>query len=189
MKIVPVRKARIFETIVDQIQRQILAGDMKPGDRLPNERDLAAQFGVSRASVREAIAALQLIGLVESRVGGGTYARRDVLGATISPFAKMLAAEIGQAGEPLEVRRMLEPQTAWFAAERATPENVAEIQLCLERQQARVAAGEVTVSEDEAFHLAIAKATNNRVLERLISIINDLLKPSRENPPRTTEDY
>ena len=189
MKIEPVRKARVFESIVEQIQKQILAGEMKPGDKLPNERDLAVRFGVSRASVREALAALQLMGLIESRVGGGTYAKRDVFEATITPIARMLAAEIDQAEEPLEVRRMLEPQTAWLAAERASPEDVAEIERCLEEQQARVAAGLPTISEDEAFHVAIARATKNRVLERLVMMINDLIKPSRLSPPRTTEDY
>ncbi len=189
MRIEPVKKARVFESIADQIQRQILAGELKPGDRLPNERDLAVRFGVSRASVREALAALQLMGLIESRVGGGTYARRDVLEATISPIARILAAEIDQAGEPLEVRMILEPQTAWLAAERATPEDVNEIERCLEEQQARVAAGQITVEQDEAFHLAVAKATRNRVLERLVGMINDLIKPSRLSPPRTTEDY
>jgi GntR family transcriptional regulator, transcriptional repressor for pyruvate dehydrogenase complex len=189
MKIEPVRKARVFESIVDQIQRQILAGELKPGDRLPNERDLAVRFGVSRASVREALAALQLMGLIESRVGGGTYARKDMLEATISPIARILAAEIDQAGEPLEVRRILEPQIAWLAAERATPEDLAELERCLEEQQSRVAAAQPTVEQDEMFHSAIAKATRNRVLEQLVGVINNLIKPSRLNPPRTTEDY
>lgn len=173
---------------MDQIQRQILAGEMKPGDRLPNERDLATQLGVSRASVREALAALQLMGLIESKVGGGTYARRDALEATITPVARVLAAEIDQAGEPLEVRKILEPQTAWLAAERATPEDVEEIERRLEDQQAKVAAGLPTMDEDEAFHLAIARATKNRVLERLVVMINDLIRPSRLDPPRTTQD-
>lgn len=188
MRIEPVRKARVFESIVDQIQRQILAGEMKAGDRLPNERDLAVQFGVSRASVREALAALQLMGLIESKVGGGTYAKRDVLEATITPIARALATEIDQAEEPLEVRKILEPQIAWLAAERATPEDIAEIESRLEDQQVRVAAGQPTMEEDEAFHLAIARATKNRVLERLVVMINDLIKPSRLDPPRTSQD-
>jgi len=189
MKIEPVRKARVFESIVDQIQGQILTGELKPGDRLPNERDLAVRFGVSRASVREALAALQHQGLIESRVGGGTYARRDMLGATITPVARTLAVEIDRAEEPLEVRKMLEPQIAWVAAERATAEDVAEIERCLESQQARVAAGVSTLDEDEAFHLAIARAAKNRVLEQLVVMINELIKPSRMTPVRTTEDY
>src|SRR3981081_2951157 len=92
MNISPVRRMRVPEEIVDQIRGLIGSGDLRPGDQLPSERELAEQFQVSRASIREALTAMQVMGLLErSRTGGGLAARGNHVWFTIAPLTSFLA--------------------------------------------------------------------------------------------------
>jgi len=174
----PVRRSRIYEHIVEQIQRLIQQGELRPGDQLPPERELAETFRVSRASVREALRALELRGLIEGRQGGGTFVRALSSDDLIPPMAAALftGAEMDQL---MEVREMIEPHVAELAALRASPEAIAEMEALLERQAARVSRGEIPIEEDTAFHNALAVSTGNGVLLRLLNLIVDLLEESR----------
>src|SRR5258705_2223729 len=92
MNISPVRRMRVPEEIVDQIRGLIASGDLRPGDQLPSERELAEQFQVSRASIREALTAMQVMGLLErSRIGGGLSAPGHRLWFTLPPSSTYLA--------------------------------------------------------------------------------------------------
>jgi GntR family transcriptional regulator, transcriptional repressor for pyruvate dehydrogenase complex len=174
----PVRRSRIYENIVEQLQRLIQQGELAPGDQLPPERVLAETFKVSRASVREALRALELRGLIEGRQGGGTFVRAlssdDLIPSMAS--ALLVGAEMDQV---MEVREMIEPHIAELAALRATPEAIAELEALLARQAERVGRGEIPIEEDTAFHNALAIATGNGVLLRLLHLIVDLLEDSR----------
>ena len=174
----PVRRSRIYENIVEQIQRLIQQGDLGPGDQLPPERVLAETFQVSRASVREALRALELRGLIEGRQGGGTFVRALSSDDLIPPLASALltGAEMDQL---MEVREMIEPHIAELAALRATPEAIAELEALLAHQAERVSRGEIPIEEDTAFHNALAISTANGVLLRLLHLIVDLLEDSR----------
>jgi GntR family transcriptional repressor for pyruvate dehydrogenase complex len=174
----PIRRSRIYERIVEQIQRLIHDGDLAPGDQLPPERVLAETFQVSRASVREALRALELRGLIEGRQGGGTFVRVLSSDDLIPPMASALLAG-AEMDQLMEVREMLEPHIAELAALRATPETLAEMEALLERQAARVGRGEIPIEEDTAFHNALAISTGNGVLLRLLSLMADLLEESR----------
>ncbi len=175
----PIRRSRIYENIVEQIQRQIQDGELRPGDQLPPERVLAETFRVSRASVREALRALELRGLIEGKQGGGTFVRTLSGDDLISPMATALLAGHAELRQLMEVREMIEPHVAELAATRATPPAIAELEALLDRQAARVQAGEIPIEEDTAFHNALAVCTGNGVLLRLLNLVVDLLEESR----------
>src|SRR3972149_4308559 len=135
-----IKKARVSEDIVAQLKALIASGKLHTGDQLPSERDLAEQFKVSRASVREAIRALESMGLLEARQGHGTYVATSVE-ALVQPLAHAIAREENAILDLFEVRRLLEPQLAALAAERATPQDLEELQDILEKQSHQVAEG------------------------------------------------
>src|SRR5215472_3422191 len=113
-----VRRTRVYHEIVDQIRELIADGRIKPGDRLPPERELAELFKASRNSVRDAIRVLEQMGLTESRQGDGTYVRSVSAEDLAEPLALIVLQSRTQMRELLEVRRVLEPALAEFAAER-----------------------------------------------------------------------
>ncbi len=114
-----VRKNKVYEEVAKQIERLILK-KLKPGDKLPSERELAEMLQVSRSSIRDAIRSLELMGLVEPRQGAGTIVRETSRGAKISPFASALERRREQVTELLDFRKMLEPPLAARAATHAS---------------------------------------------------------------------
>lgn len=163
--------------VVEAIAQKIQSGELRPGDRLPSERELAAQLGVSRPAVREAIAALQFAGLVESRVGDGTY----VTFRLTQPVELLLskAHEVLQTSQsPLEIltlRRVLEVGAARLAIKRATPEDDQHIQRIWEMKKSLALAGqyEEYLSVAEEFHLALARATHSQAV---VQVVAEVLK-------------
>ena len=162
-------------------------GLLRAGDKLPPERELAARFGVSRATVRQALSALHSAGLVESLVGKGTYARAEEGTTSITGLVDALRMAHGTLSDQLDVRRLIEPQVARAAAIRAQPSDHEHIRESIVRQEACVAAGRPFVEEDSAFHLAIAQATGNPLLVKMIEGIHGLLRDTRERS-LATED-
>lgn len=163
-----------------QIHRLIADGRLKPGDKLPPERELAEVFGVSRTSVRDAIRVLETQGLLEPRHGEGTVVRQIPIDTIVSSLADALTASKDLTADLFDMRKMLEPPLARAAAFRATSEDVEALEEILERQARRVRAREVTVEEDHAFHYRIATAAKNQVVLRIIDVLMDLLRESRE---------
>ncbi len=176
----PVRRTRIYEEVVSQIQRLILEGRLRPGDRLPPERELAERFGVSRTSVRDAIRVLELMGLVEPRQGEGTVVRDLSPDSLVHPLASLLVRNRGLLADLLDVRKMIEPHLAARAARHASPDDVARMEAILARQESRVRMGQLAIEEDSQFHEAIATAARNRVILRILDVLMDLLRTSRE---------
>jgi GntR family transcriptional regulator, transcriptional repressor for pyruvate dehydrogenase complex len=174
-----VRRNRIYEEIARQIEKMI-AEKTKPGDKLPPERQLAEMFGVSRSSIREAIRKLELIGLVEARQGLGTVVRERSEDAVVNPLTAILLQKRKLVGELLDVRKMIEPPLAARAAMHATPEEVGEMESILRRQQERMRGGDLAVEEDAEFHYAIALAADNSVVLKVLDVLMDLLRDTRE---------
>ena len=174
-----VRKTRVFEGVAQQIQRLIVDGAIKPGERLPPERELAARLSVSRSSVRDAIRILELAGLVVPRQGEGTVVADLAPENVAAPIAAILLRKRELIGELLDVRRMIEPTLAARAAERATPEEIARLEEILERQAAKAARGEPTVDEDGEFHYQIALAARNGVVRSVLDVLMQLLRETR----------
>ena len=177
----PVKRSRIYEHIVDQIRALIREGRWTPGDQIPPERELAERFRVSRTSVREALRALEMQGVIESRQGGGTFVRTADTEALVPPLAAAILRGRRELDEVLEVRELIEPGIARLAATRATAEHVAELESLLDRQRACIADGRPFVDEDTAFHYTLARAADNHILLRLHNVILDLLSESRQS--------
>ena len=178
--IAPIKKTRLPEEIAERIRMSILDGTFKPGRPLPSERILAARFGVSRGSVRDAFRMLEVIGLLETRHGQGTFPHELSVERLVTPLSSVLVHRPDLQDELLDVRRMFEPAVARVAAARLTDDDLASLEGILEAQRRKLRAGRSAIAEDTAFHAALARATKNRVLVRLMETLNDLLLESRK---------
>lgn len=164
MSLAPLDVPRLFRRIADAIAAAIDAGEFAPGERLPGERQLAQRLGVSRSSLREALAALELEGRVEIRVGSGVYVRRR---------ASRRRPE-GASSEPspfdvIHARRLVEAETAALAARHATREQLAAIDDAFERLAADMRANRAHSEGDRLFHVRIAEASGNTALLDLVT--------------------
>jgi len=161
---------RLYRQIADQLRASIERGEFAVGSRLPPERDLAVQLGVSRPSVREALIALEVEGLVEVRMGSGVYVREPV-----SSVDRLVAES------PLETilaRRLIESELAGEAARRATPGQVRGLREAVDIMEADTGQGDMPIHGDRLFHLRIAEIGGNSVLLRVV----DELFDERHNP-------
>ena len=161
-------------------------GEIRPGDQLPPERALAEQFQVSRASVREALRSLELLGIVETHAGGGTFIRRPAPEDLARPLSNLIARG-HTLTDVIEVRGLIEPAIAAAAALRARPEEFAEMRAILEAQAAKVRAGEPYAEEDTRFHELIGHAARNELLTTMLGVIWDVLRSSREQWLQTNQ--
>src|SRR5256712_12156650 len=176
----PIRKTRLYEEVPTQAQRLIAVGRFRRGDRLPPERELAERFGVSRTSVRDAIRVLELMGLLEPRQGEGTVVRDLSPDSLVNPLASLLVRNRTLLADLLDVRKMIEPALAARAAVHASGGEFARLEQQLLRQHGKVQQGELAIDEDSEFHYAIASAARNRVGLRVVDVLMDLLRGSRE---------
>lgn len=174
-----VRRDKVYEAVAKQIERLILK-KLRPGDKLPSERELAEMLRVSRSSIRDAIRSLELMGMVEPRQGAGTIVREISSESMRNPLANALRRKEELIAELLDFRMMLEPQLAARAATRVSPNEISEMEEILERQQKKLRAGESTIGEDSEFHYAIALASGNSVVLKVLDTLMDLLRDSRE---------
>ncbi|MCR4425530.1 MAG: FadR family transcriptional regulator [Firmicutes bacterium] len=178
MYLKPIRTRKVYEEIVDQIRSLITSGALKPGDKLPPERELADTLKVSRASVREALTVLESRGIIESRPGGGTFIRESTVESFAEPFALMLMQSRTSSFALLELRTILESEAAALAAKRASPEDIERMMEYVGQMEADVAAGGLGDHADFDFHLSIAEATKNAMLVRVMAGISDVFAQS-----------
>ena len=174
-----IRRNKVYEEVAKQIERLILT-KLQPGDKLPSERELAEMLGVSRSSIRDAIRSLELLGMVEPRQGAGTVVREISADSVVNPLATLLTRQRQSVTELLDFRKMLEPPLAARAATHATAEEVAEMEEILRRQEDKLRRGEVPVEEDAEFHYSIAMAAENSVVLKVLDVLMDLLRETRE---------
>jgi GntR family transcriptional regulator, transcriptional repressor for pyruvate dehydrogenase complex len=176
----PLRKRKTTsEVVLGQIIALLTDGKLQPGDRLPTERDLAALLGVGRPSVREALSALSLLGIVEQRQGRGTFLVDRLDRLPVEPYLyQLLLVNQRIFDDLIEVRKLLEPGIAALAAQRATNADREEILRSLTSFELLLERGGDTESEAAAgtdFHQTLARATGNQTLARLIDSLRDLL--------------
>jgi len=192
----PIKSTRIYAEIVRQIRGLIADGQLKSGDRLPPERDLAERFRVSRTSVREALRALESTGLIEIRAGEGAFVRGISVESLVEPLALVILTQREAIADLYEARRLLEPPIAALAARRASPDEVQELERILDEQAKEVEAGRTGLAQDAAFHTAIAHSAHNRAISRIVTTLVDLLTQTREDslhtpgrPERSHQDH
>lgn len=176
MKFKPIRPKKISSQIAEQIKSSILAGEFNPGEKLPPERELAEMFGVSRPPVREALNILASAGMVESFQGGGTVVKSLVEIKGGSPLSEMIKDVQERALDVIEVRKCMETWTAYFAAQRALPEDLRRLEKIVEEMGENLALVKPSQDLDANFHIGIAQATHNIVWLHLMQSIYDSLK-------------
>ncbi len=160
------------EVVFKEIQRLIAEGELRPGDRLPSETELADRFGVGRSSIREAMRALQLLGVIEVIQGKGTFVRDAGILPLVVDWQRI--AEIGVISEVMEARQFLEVLLAQLAAERATDEDIEALRAQLERSRETISDREANIQAGVDFHVALADAAHNQVLALMYRTIRDL---------------
>lgn len=176
-----IHKTKVYEKVALQLQRLICDGSLKPGEKLPPERELADMFHVSRGSLRDAVRALEVTGFVEARHGEGTVVRTASTDSLLNPLTAAMLRRREFVGELLEFRAMIEPVLAKRAATNASPEDLEHLQNIIRRQQEKVDRGEIAIDEDSEFHNAIAHAARNEVVLNVLDAFMDLLRESREH--------
>jgi len=170
-----VRTKKVYVKIVEQIRDLIKEGKLKPGDKLPPEQVLAENFGTSRPSVREALSALEILGITESRGGKGNY----IMDASRSPLYEQKIMELEKEESPfeiLEARKVLEIEIVDLAAKRATKEDIDVIYESLHKMESAKSNIPEMMEFDKEFHMNIAKAAHNNLLFSLMDYLNNLLK-------------
>jgi DNA-binding FadR family transcriptional regulator len=167
----PARNVPLAQQVADQLKDLIASGIWAVGEKIPAENQLSTELGISRNSVREALRSLVHAGLLEARAGDGTYVRASCeLGVSLH---RRVGA--GNPRDAYEVRSLLEQRGAGLAAERATPEQIADMQEILRRRDAARDRGDDAgyVAEDVAFHTAVVAAGGNALLAELYAHLHE----------------
>lgn len=170
---------RLYQEIVDQIQAQVQSGALSPGDRLPPERELAEQFGVSRTAVREAIKSLAEKGLVTVEVGRGTFVRALTSEHVVEAMSLLLGDERGTLAALQVARELLEIPIARLAATHRTHGQIERLTNLLHEMETTQHDPQRFISADTDFHIELARATGNPVLEVLSQTIVALMRDQR----------
>jgi GntR family transcriptional regulator, transcriptional repressor for pyruvate dehydrogenase complex len=193
MKFQPIKPQKVSVQIAEQLRASILAGEFAPGEKLPPERELAEMFGVSRPSVRDALNMLAASGMVSSYQGGGTVVQSLKETAVGNPLAELIRAEEGRALDVLEVRKCMESWTAYYAAQRATAEDMTELDELLLAMERNLEGLKSSADLDASFHIAIARAARNVVWLHLMQSLFDAMKEFQRSVWRamnlTDEDH
>jgi len=189
----PISPKKISSQIAEQIRSSILAGEFAPGEKLPPERELAEMFGVSRPSVREALNLLAASGLVMSYQGGGTVVMSLMETTAGNPMTELIRSQQERALDVIEVRKAIEASTAFYAAQRALPEDIRTMERIVDGLRENLEELKPSENLDANFHLAIAKATHNIVWLHLMQNIFDAMKEFQQSVWRavylTGEDH
>lgn len=167
-------KIKVSDKLKEEMRKMILE-KMRPGDKLPTESELCTLFDASRTSVREALQALRSSGILEKR-GGGTYVTDTFDEGLISPLVAMLQLNLAEVDDLLEIRRILESETAGLAAQRATEKDIRELENIVWLVQKPDITLEEFIDLDVKFHMAVANASGNAGLQILIKNITSALE-------------
>jgi GntR family transcriptional repressor for pyruvate dehydrogenase complex len=170
------RPKKLSSLVIDRIIGSLADGVRKPGDRLPSIDALAQQYSVGRTSVREALMALELVGVVEVRHGDGTFIREGASRFCLKPLSWSALLDQSKVAALAETRRCMESELAAMAAQRATPEEIAGIEQHLLHMEAVCRQPDEYISVDPLFHLAVWRAARNEVMLNMLTSILDLLK-------------
>lgn len=175
-----ISRAKTYELVIDRIEEQILSGQLRVGDRLPPERDLAALLGVSRAAVREAIRMLQAQGVLHSAVGNGPESGTTVGGSSGGALNRLLRLQVALTNFPVqdvvEARVMLERWSVRLAAAGASPDDLVTMRELLQEMDDAAADRARFNDLDTRFHVAVAEAGGNRLVADLTAAVRESLR-------------
>jgi GntR family transcriptional regulator, transcriptional repressor for pyruvate dehydrogenase complex len=192
----PINRMTVGEEIVHRLTNFIIDQGMKPGDKLPSERELMARLAVGRSSLREAVKILSGIGLIQVVGRGGMFVGGGETSVLSKPLAWALLLGEKSTHEVIEARRAVEVSLAGLAAQRATPEALVEIEHHLTGLSASIDDPEAFTRHDIEFHIAVARAAQNRVLGHILETLKYILQAwiesvisSNSGHPRSYEEH
>lgn len=174
--VTPIQRTTLTEAAFEQLIAHVVNGSWKAGDRIPPERELCQQLGIARTSLREALKALELIGMLDSRVGDGTFVcpRSEFLSRPL--LWAFSGASDNRIQEIMEARTTIEESIAAMAAERATPKSIKAIGAAVQMMRDNIARGESILDADMAFHIALAAAAENILLANAVQLLRNLMR-------------
>ncbi|MFL0246046.1 FadR/GntR family transcriptional regulator [Candidatus Clostridium stratigraminis] len=170
----PIKSTKVYEHVVQQIKQMIIDGTLKKGDKLPTERELSEQLQVSRASIREAIKSLEVIGLLEAKQGAGNYIKESFDQVLFEPMSMIFMLESRNPNEIVELREAMELEAAALAAKNIDKSELEEIRLLVDKIK-NCEDEEITAAYDKSFHYAIAKASKNVLIMSVLNVISSLI--------------
>jgi len=172
---VPIDRSGITELVVQRIKELLTKGELKAGSRLPPERELAERFNISRPSLRTALKALSVMGIIRAKPGSGTYIAESLPEIFTAPMQFLTLINQTSAEELFEARQIIETGLAGLAAERATPDDLRRLAEEIDGMRRSMDDPEIFFSHDIRFHKAMADAANNPLMSRVMDTIADLL--------------
>jgi len=181
-KLLPIKKSRLYENAVKQIKSLILAKELIPGHRLPSERDLAQQLSIGRPTIREAIRILDLMGLIEIRLGNGTYVKElnflPYMDSVVDTISSRLSLEDGSLLKLWEVRKIFELAIVRLASRNMIPQRLRAIEQCLQRMKESLRDRETFLIHGKQFHRNLAEAAGNEFLSLLYKSLWEMIHHS-----------
>jgi GntR family transcriptional regulator, transcriptional repressor for pyruvate dehydrogenase complex len=174
--VIPVERTTLSAAAFDQLISHVVRGRWKAGDRIPPERDLCQQLGIARTSLREALKAMELVGMVDSRVGDGTFVcpRSEFLSRPL--LWAFTGTDDAEFQEIMEARIIIEENLAGLAAQRASKQEIKVIGDAMQMMRDSIARGEPILEADMAFHLTIAHASHNNVLAKSVQLLRNVMR-------------
>ena len=171
-------RTTLIDSIVAEIRDKVISGELKEGQMLASQDDLAKEMEVSRASLREALNHLRLMGLIETKHGSGSMVRRTTPVAFINSLSSLLTMDQASAAELLDARLCIESAVAAVAAKNASEEDVKGMKQLVKGMERDFKVGDMEsfTTRDVQFHMLIAQSTKNRVLVKVVEIIRDILR-------------
>lgn len=179
MEIERAHKVTLTESVTKQLISLILSGAFAPGEKLPSQKELANKFGVGRTCIREAMQGLALMKLIEIRAGSGAFVATSQISRNLDADALLGSIEKAALHELFEARAMMEIDMAGLAAERADEEEIEKIEGILRDMQASKSDVDKSFKLNRVFHLAIANAAKNTILEKVLDSTLNLMSHSR----------
>ncbi len=173
-----IKRQRVSDEIVDQVKTLISQGKLQPGERLPPERELIKEFGVSRPSLREALNSLVAQGFLEVRQGNRTFVKSITAEKLQDPLSLLIKTDTQKIFDLIEVRKAMESWGSFHAAQRVTEEDLIRLEEIVGEMRAALDEGKSWEKQDADFHLAMAQATHNTIQTHLMFTIYDLLRES-----------
>jgi GntR family transcriptional repressor for pyruvate dehydrogenase complex len=174
----PIQRTTLTAAAFDQLISHVVNGTWKAGDRIPPERELCQQLRIARTSLREALKAMELVGMLDSRVGDGTFVcpRTEFLARPL--LWAFTGTDHSELHDIMEARMILEENLAGLAAERASDKHIAEIGLAVQAMRDCIARGESILEADMAFHMAVSRGAQNEVLTNAVQLLRNLMRQS-----------
>lgn len=176
----PVKNTKVYEMVIEQIKDLVKKGELNSGDKLPSERDLSEKLEVGRTSIREALRALQMLGLIDSKHGEGNFINDNFENSLLEPLSIVFLLLGSKSSDVLELRKIIEPETAALAAKNITKEQLIELKEIADELNS-TSDVETCASLDKKFHYKIAQFSGNHLISTIIFSISSLIEKYIEN--------